>query len=254
MQNYVKFPIIRLICGALILAFLAIAHIGYTPISITNATTHLQYETILNSSKLGLSNETKYLTTYDNPHKWIDDEKKARAERILFNTEREKSSILGTIPYVFGNLLDTYFSVPNQIGIFADKVITNYSMLRDAKAPETTISEKLYLQHLKTRQQIIEEEVGYPKIIQFFDALGKLGFYFTNNGEPYSFIFYFFFALIVGLVPMTIAYRRNLSNANKVYWLIFASMCAPFGLVWFIVALFFAIFGKTQKIVNKSKK
>lgn len=53
-------------------------------------------------------------------------------------------------------------------------------------------------------------------------------------------------SLIIGFVPMIIAYTRKIKNANKVYWFAFAAMCLPGFLIWFLIALFMAIFGKKK--------
>ncbi len=73
---------------------------------------------------------------------------------------------------------------------------------------------------------------------------------------PY--LFYFVFLLIIGCIPMMIAYKRSIKNANIVYWFSFAAMCAPAGIVWFLVSLIMAICGKEQikdkRIINPVKK
>ena len=57
--------------------------------------------------------------------------------------------------------------------------------------------------------------------------------------------------IMVGLVPMLIAYIRNTKNANKIYWFAFATMWLPFWWVWFTIAMLMAIFDK--KIDNNTK-
>lgn len=60
----------------------------------------------------------------------------------------------------------------------------------------------------------------------------------------HSFWFYFLILAICGVIPMLIAYKRQIKNANKAYWFSFASMCAPAGIVWFVIGLCIAIFDK----------
>ena len=61
---------------------------------------------------------------------------------------------------------------------------------------------------------------------------------------------YFIFALLIGFIPMIIAYTKNIKNKNAVYWLSFAAMCAPAGLVWFFIALIRAICGKQESEIE----
>lgn len=68
----------------------------------------------------------------------------------------------------------------------------------------------------------------------------------------HPFIFYLFLLAIIGLLPIYIAYKKNIKNAIKAYWFAFAAMCAPAGIIWFIISLCIAIFGK--RVENISKK
>ena len=61
----------------------------------------------------------------------------------------------------------------------------------------------------------------------------------------------FFFGIIMGLIPMGIAYVCNTKNANKVYWVTFAAISIPIGIIW-IIAFFMACSG--ERINDKSKK
>ena len=72
----------------------------------------------------------------------------------------------------------------------------------------------------------------------------------------HSFGFYFFLAAIIGLIPMLIAYGREIEKANAVYWFSFAAMCAPAGIIWFVIGVCMAIFGKKvgEKFKIKTEK
>lgn len=61
---------------------------------------------ILDMDKLSLTNPTKYLATYKNPHDWILDEREAEAMQILTKVaEPEQASKVGTLAYSAGEFL-----------------------------------------------------------------------------------------------------------------------------------------------------
>ncbi len=57
-------------------------------------------------------------------------------------------------------------------------------------------------------------------------------------------ILYFLLLSVIGLLPIYIAYKRNIKKADIAYWFAFAAMCAPAGIIWFITSLCMAVFGK----------
>ena len=73
------------------------------------------------------------------------------------------------------------------------------------------------------------------------------------GGLHYDMTFWdmFFFGIIMGLIPMGIAYVCNTKNANKVYWVTFAAISIPIWITW-VVAFFMACNG--ERIEDKSKR
>lgn len=55
------------------------------------------------------------------------------------------------------------------------------------------------------------------------------------------------FSFIFGLIPMYIAYNRDIVKKEIVYWLAFLSMVLPFGIIIFLIALFLSIICKNNK-------
>ena len=95
---------------------------------------------------------------------------------------------------------------------------------------------------------------AFPYKIWLFGALlGAILAYSDNMSfnpgkdlitTAHPFILYFLLLAIIGLLPIYIAYKRNIKKADIAYWFAFAAMCAPAGIIWCITSLCMAVFGK----------
>ena len=78
---------------------------------------------ILDMDKLSLTNPTKYLATYKNPHDWILDEREAEAMQILRKVaEPEQASKVGTLAYSAGEFLRKTANVGRDFGEYAEGI------------------------------------------------------------------------------------------------------------------------------------
>lgn len=121
----------------------------------------------LDMNNLALSNVTKYLATYNNPHEWILDEKEARIAQVLSDVRPEKSSKLGSLLYSGGELLRTTYAAPRE---FAGAISAGVSALKDRFYPNAEKSSlerwadnyaKIEAQRERTNQELISQEVGH---------------------------------------------------------------------------------------------
>lgn len=121
----------------------------------------------LDMNNLALSNVTKYLATYNNPHEWVLDEKEARVAQVLSDVRPEKSSKLGSLLYSGGELLRTTYAAPRE---FAGAIGAGVAALKDRFYPNAEKSSlerwadnyaKIEAQRERTSQELISQEVGH---------------------------------------------------------------------------------------------
>lgn len=121
----------------------------------------------LDMNNLALSNVTKYLATYNNPHEWILDEKEAKIAQVLSDVRPDKSSKLGSLVYAGGEVLRTTYATPRQ---FLGAVDAGIALLKDRFYPnaETSALErwadnfsKIEAQRERVSQELVSQEVGH---------------------------------------------------------------------------------------------
>lgn len=140
---------------------------------------------LLDMEKLALTDATQYLAKYSNPRDWVLDEKEASAARVMFSTDRPKSTVLGTLAYSGGELLRDTLEIPSDLGQYMLGGAVALQNLFFPNAEETTLDReyksltKLNAQRDRTRESILAEEVGHPKVLEYstviFEALRDIG-------------------------------------------------------------------------------
>ena len=116
-------------------------------------------------------------------------------------------------------------------------------------------------QHIKTERQKHKLNTAHkiPFILLMIGAFigSTLAYILGQIPLNMGWLGAFIGSLITGIIPIFIAYTRDVKDVKLIYAFSFAAMCLPLWLLWFLIALILALSGKkisTKKGVKKHEK